>query len=81
MAFTLQSLLLWYLLQRRYPGVTKVGRTLIRALIATAVAALVVLLLMQLPFSSIVVSIGALLLGGLAALPFIWPEVKLLLRL
>ena len=80
-AFTLQSLLLWYLLQRRYPGVTKVGRTLIRALIATAAAALVVLLLMQLPFSSIVVSIGALLLGGLAALPFIWPEVKLLLRL
>ena len=80
-AFTLQSLLLWYLLQRRYPGVTRVGRTLIRALIATAAAALVVLLLMQLPFSSIVVSIGALLLGGLAALPFIWPEVKLLLRL
>jgi putative peptidoglycan lipid II flippase len=80
-AFTLQSLLLWYLLNRRYPGITKVGRTLLRALVASATAALVVILLMQLPFSNIVVSLGALLLGGLAALPFIWPEIKLLLRL
>jgi peptidoglycan biosynthesis protein MviN/MurJ (putative lipid II flippase) len=80
-AFTLQALLLWYLLNRRYPGVTKVGRTLLRALIATAAAAIVVLLVMQLPFSSIVLSFGALLLGALAALPFIWPEVKLLIRL
>ena len=80
-AFTLQSLLLWYLLNRRYPGVTRVGRTLLRALAASATAALVVILLMQLPFSNIVVSLGALLLGGLAALPFIWPEIKLLLRM
>jgi putative peptidoglycan lipid II flippase len=80
-AFTLQSLLLWYLLNRRYPGVTRVGRTLLRALAASATAALVFLLLMQLPFSNIVVSLGALLLGGLAALPFIWPEIKLLLRM
>jgi len=80
-AFTLQALLLWYLLNRRYPGVTKVGRTLLRALIATAAAAIVVLLVMQLPFSSIVLSFGALILGALAALPFIWPEVKLLIRL
>jgi putative peptidoglycan lipid II flippase len=80
-AFTLQALLLWYLLKRRYRGVTRVGRTLLRALAASAAAGLVVILLAQLPFSNILVSIGALLLGGLAALPFIWPEVKLLLRL
>ena len=80
-AFTLQSLLLWYLMNRRYPGVTKVGRTLLRALLAAAAAAAVVLLLMQLPFNNLLVSIGGVLLGGLAALPFIWQEVKLLLRL
>jgi putative peptidoglycan lipid II flippase len=80
-AFTLQSLLLWFLLNRRYPGVTKVGRTLLRALAASVVGALVVIVIMQLPFPSLILSLGALLLGGLVALPFIWPEVRLLLRL
>lgn len=80
-AFTLQTLLLLYLLQRRYPGVAHVGRTLLRALLAAAVAGIVVVLLLQLPFSSILVSMLALLLGSLAAVPFIWPELKLLLRM
>jgi putative peptidoglycan lipid II flippase len=80
-AFTLQSLLLWYLLNRRYPGVIRVGPTLLRAVLGSAAAALVVLLVTQLPFSNLLVIFGALLLGALAALPFIWQEVKLLIRL
>jgi putative peptidoglycan lipid II flippase len=80
-AFTLQSLLLWYVLNRRYPGITKVGRTLLRAILASAAAALVAILMMQLPYSNLLVSLGALVAGGLVALPFIWPEVKLLIRL
>jgi putative peptidoglycan lipid II flippase len=80
-AFTLQSLLLLYVINRRYPGITKVGRTLLRAILASAAAALVVILMMQLPFSNLLVSLGALVVGGLVALPFIWPEVKLLTRL
>jgi putative peptidoglycan lipid II flippase len=80
-AFTLQSLLLWYLLNRRYPGVARMDRTLLRAVVASICAAGVVLLSMFLPVSNILVTITALLLGGLAALPFIWPEVKILRRL
>jgi len=37
--------------------------------------------MMQLPYSNLLVSLGALVVGGLVALPFIWPEVKLLIRL
>lgn len=80
-AFTTQSLLLWYLLNRSYPGVTRVGGTLLRALIASAAAGLVVLLIMQLPFSNIIIDLGALAVGGMVAVPFIWPELKLLLKL
>jgi len=80
-AFTLQSLLLWYLLNRRFPGITKVGSTLLRAIIGSGAAALVVYLSMQLPFSNLLVSLGSLVLGGLVALPFIWPELKLLIKL
>lgn len=80
-AFTTQSLLLWYLLNRSYPGVTRVGGTLLRALIASATAGLVVLLIMQLPFSNIIIDLGALAVGGMVAVPFIWPELKLLLKL
>lgn len=80
-AFTLQSLLLWYLLNRRYPGVITIRRTLLRAFISAAAAATVVFLVMQLPFSNLILSLAALVLGGVVVLPFIWQEVKLLIRL
>lgn len=80
-AFTLQSLLLWYLLNRRYPGVITIQRTLLRAIISAAAAAIVVFLVMQLPFSNLILSMAALVLGGVIALPFIWQEIKLLIRL
>jgi hypothetical protein len=36
---------------------------------------------MQLPLPALPLAIGALLVGVLMALPFVWQEVKLLLRL
>jgi putative peptidoglycan lipid II flippase len=81
LAFTFQALLLWYLLNRRFPGVLQVGSTLLRALLASAAAGVVVYFLVQLPAASLPLAIGALIVGGLVALPFIWREVKLLVHL
>lgn len=80
-AFTAQALLLWYLHSRRFPGVMSSGSTLLRVLVGAAIAGLVVFFLMQLPISGILLAVGSLALGGLIVLPFIWPEVKVLVRL
>jgi len=77
----MQSLLLWYLLTRRYPGILKVGRTLFRSVLSAAVAGVVVVLVMQLPFSTLLVGLAALVLGAVVVIPFVWPEIKLLLDL
>ena len=81
LAFTFQALLLWYLLNRRFPGVVQVGSTLFRALLGSTAVGLAVYLLMQLPLPSLLVALGSLVIGGLVALPFAWPEVKLLIKL
>ncbi len=81
LAFSIEALLLWFLLNRRYPGALKVGSTLLRALIGSTVAGLVVFFLMQIAASSLLLALGSLAIGGLIALPFAWPEVKLLIKL
>jgi hydrogenase/urease accessory protein HupE len=48
----------------------------------TAIAGgLLVLALLQLPFPELLVAVAALAVGGIATLPFIWPEVKTLIKL
>ncbi len=81
LAFTSEALLLWYLLKRGYPGQLGVGRTLGRALLGALAGAIVALGIMQLPLPALPLAVGAAGLGGLAALPFIWSEIKLLLKL
>jgi putative peptidoglycan lipid II flippase len=81
LAFTFQALLLWYLLNRRFPGVVQVGSTLFRALLGSTAVGLAVYLLMQLPLPGLLVALGSLVIGGLVALPFAWPEIKLLIKL
>lgn len=81
MAFTGEALLLLYLLNRNQPGILQIGGTLARALVVAVGAGLVVYGLMSLPFPVLPLTVGALGVGALAALPFIWPEVKLLVRL
>ncbi len=81
LAFTGEALLLLYLLNRRQPGVLQVGGTFVRAVLVSIGGALVVYGLMNLPFPLLPLTMGALGVGALAVLPFIWPEVKLLVRL
>jgi putative peptidoglycan lipid II flippase len=83
LAFTGEALLLLYLLNRRFPGLLQLRRTLARVVLACVVAALLVYLILSLslPIPALIVAIVALALGGLVVLPFILPEVRLLVRL
>jgi putative peptidoglycan lipid II flippase len=81
LAFTSEALLLLYLLNRKFPGLLRVGGTLARVLLVSAAGALAVLALLHLPFPSLPLAAGAMAISGLAVLPFIWPEVKILVNL
>jgi len=83
LAFSGEALLLWLLLSRRYPGVLRVGGTLLRAALAGLLGAGLVygLLHLPLPIPGLVQALVALVGGGALALPFIWPEIKLLVKL
>ncbi len=83
LAFTGEALLLLYLLNRKFPGLSRLGNTLARVTLAGVAAALLVYLILSiaLPIPAIFLAIAALALGGLAVLPFIWPELKLLVKL
>ena len=80
--FTTQAVTLLLLLNRRFPGLLNVGGTAWRGALSAAAAGLVGFSLLSfLPFSPLVASLGVMLGGGAAALPFVWPEVRLLFRL
>jgi putative peptidoglycan lipid II flippase len=83
LAFSGEALLLWLLLERRYPGVLRLGGTLLRAALAGLLGAGVVYGLMHLPLPipGLIQALLALAAGGVVSLPFIWPEVKLLVKL
>jgi putative peptidoglycan lipid II flippase len=83
--FTSIALALLVRLNRQYPSILSVRATLIRALLAALlgglVAAGVLLLAARLPVPSFLAALAAIALGALAALPLIWTEVKVLIKL
>ena len=81
LAFTGEALLLLFLLNRRFPGSLNVGSTLARVSLASLVIALLLYFLLKLPFPILPMTFGSLACGGLITLPFIWPEIKMLIRL
>jgi putative peptidoglycan lipid II flippase len=83
LAFTGEAILLWYLLNRKYPGVARVGSTLQRVIPVAILCGLLVFILLKLPVqgSSFFFGVVALAIGGLLALPFILPELKLLAKM
>ncbi len=87
-AFTVEAALLFWLLSRHAAGVFQVGSTVPRVVGAAGLGALVVWgLLAVLPMDSwggmvqILAAVGALAVGGGVALPFIWTEVRGLVKL
>ncbi len=87
-AFSLEALLLLYLLNRKLPGITKVWDIVPRVCIAAVLGALIVYGLSNyVPFHPSGRLLNALWgmvilgVGGCAILPLIWKEVKTLVRL
>jgi len=81
LAFTCEALLLLFLLNRRLPGLLRLGGTVSRVVLATLGGTLLAYLLLRTPLPALPLAIGALAAGGITIVPFIWPEVKLLIRL
>jgi len=81
LAFSAQAGLLLLLLWRRFPGLLSMGPTLLRACAGAALSGLLVYGGLLLPLPQLAGVGLALAAGGLAALPFMWPEIKLLMRL
>ena len=80
-AFTSEALLLLFILNHRFPGVLDVGKTLLRVAIATLAGAAISLAVMQLELPALLRALASMGAGGLVVLPFIWPEIKLLIKL
>ncbi len=80
-AFTTEALLLLYILNRRFPGVLHVGKPLLRVMLASLAGAALSLAVLQLPLPALPLALVSMAAGGLLILPFIWPEIKLLIKL
>ena len=82
LTFTTQAVVLLSLLNRRFPGLLNVGSTALRAVPAALLAGLAAYSTMRfLPLPSLLSTLLALAVGGLASLPLIWPEIRMLFRL
>lgn len=87
-AFTTETLILLWLLNRRFPGITKVSSTLWRAVLAAALAGGAAYAVIHLDaFANLsvirhaVVSAVVMVVGVVLALPLIWPEIRLIMTL
>ncbi len=82
LAFSGEAAILILWLDRRLPGRFRWGGTLLRTLSGTLAAGLLSAAAMKsLPIQPVVLAIFAASLGGIVALPFVWSEVRLLVRL
>jgi putative peptidoglycan lipid II flippase len=82
LAFTIEAAILLVWLNRLLPARVKLGSSLLRGLLAAGVGGGVAYALaLWLPVSGPVASLLALPLGAAAALPFIWPEARVLFHL
>ncbi len=83
LAYTLEAALLWLLLNSQYKGVIEARKTLIRAVPVALACGLLVygLLRISIPLPDILFGVVVLGVGGLLAVPFILPEIKLLVKM
>lgn len=82
LTFTTQAVILLSLQDRKFPGLLNMNGTFVRAVLAAIAGGLVTYAGIRfLPFSEIVSSLVALAAGAAAVIPFIWKEIRLLLKL
>lgn len=81
-AFSIEAAVLIALLARRFPGILHQGKSLARIGFGSGLAALACWAALTLsPLPGLLSALLSLSLGGLAALPFLWPELRDLVRL
>jgi putative peptidoglycan lipid II flippase len=81
-SFTVEALILIWLLARRFPGLAAGRSTLIRVSLATAASAAFVYALMTwAPIPILVASLGGMTIGFLLVMIFVFPELRIFLRL
>ncbi len=81
LAFTSQALLLLILLNRRHPGILRMQGTLLRAVLSAVLGGALAYATLFLPLPTLPETALSLAVGGLAALPLILPEIKMLIKL
>ena len=82
LTFTIQAIVLLSIMTRRYPGLLQMGDTSLRAVASAAIAFIVTLAVIEfLPLSVVPKTLAGLIVGGLAAIPLIWREVRMLFSL
>jgi putative peptidoglycan lipid II flippase len=81
LAYSSQALVLLLLLNRKHQGILNVSGTLLRVGLGSLAGALLVYALLLLPLPALPLAVIALAAGGLLVLPFILPEIKLLINL
>ncbi|MBN2148942.1 MAG: murein biosynthesis integral membrane protein MurJ [Anaerolineales bacterium] len=81
LAYTGEAAFLFWLLYRQYGGRLHLGTVLLRVIPASLLGALVVYLVGLLPLPALPLALGGMAAGGLVVLPFIWPEIRVLVRL
>jgi putative peptidoglycan lipid II flippase len=87
-AFSTEAFVLLWLHSRKYPGLLKVGNTLGRVLFGSALASALLFGLFALAgidqlstLTAGMLAVGGMLAGLGVMLPFIWPELKLMLKM
>jgi putative peptidoglycan lipid II flippase len=80
---TSQTLILLWLLNKQYNGVWQVSDTLVRVIAISIISAMIVYGLLQipLPIHPLPISISAMVVGGVLVLPFIFKEIRMLIKL
>ena len=80
--FTTEAALLLWLLSRAHPGIVKIRDTLIRVLSVSAIAGLIVWLVVEfISVNSLYTSVAGMGLGLVAAIIVMLPEIRLVLKL
>ena len=81
LAYSAEALGLLFWLSRSFPQILKLGGSLVRAALAALLGAGAAWLVLQLSLPALIGAIAALAAGGLVVLPFIWQELKILVKL
>ena len=82
LAFSVEALILILILRKHYPKIMKHGGAIRRIVLGSITGGIIsYALLNALPGPGLIIGSLALLAGGLVVLPFIWPELRQMIRL